>query len=260
MSVPALYNNLNTHPDVVSGKVRIDSFDTCFSGSAPLAPETKRQFEDMTNAVIVEGYGMSEMPTSSHANPLNGVNKTGSVGLPFPDVECRIVSLEDGLSDMPVGEIGEIVMRAPHMMLGYHNMPEETAIALRDGWLYSGDIGRMDEEGYFYIVDRKKNMALIGGYNVYPNNVERVLMEHPAVADLGVAAIPHPEKTGEEMLKAWVILAEGHTLDSEALIEFQKKNLTPYEIVRRFEVVDELPRTTVGKVLHRELVERELAK
>jgi long-chain acyl-CoA synthetase len=259
-AVPALYNALNNHPDVIAGKSSLGSIRTCISGSAPLAPETKRRFEELSGGVIVEGYGMSEAPTATHGNPILGENKTGSIGMPFPGVECRIVSLDDETTDVPPGEAGEIVLRGPQLFSGYHNMPTETANALRDGWLYTGDIGYMDEDGYFYIVDRKKNMALIGGFNVYPNNIEKALMDHPAVADIGVAAIPHPEKEGQESLKAWVILAEDQSATDDDLVAFQKERLAPYEVVRRFEYVDDLPRTNVGKVLHRELVQQEMAR
>ncbi len=260
MGVPALYNAINMHPDVAAGKYDLSSIRACISGSAPLAPETKRRFEELTGGTVMEGFGMSEAPTATHCNPMRGTNKVGSIGLPFPDVECRIVSLDDGVSDMPVGEIGELVIRGPVMMTGYHNMPTETANAIRDGWLYTGDIARMDEEGYFYIVDRKKDMVLIGGFNVYPNNVEKVLMEHEAVAEAGVAGIPHPEREGQEALKAWIVLKPGMQVTEQALIDFCRERLAPYEIPRRIEFVEALPKTTVGKILRRELVRMETEK
>ncbi len=259
MGVPALYNAVNYHPDVVAGKYDLKSIKACISGSAPLAPETKRRFEELTGGVLMEGFGMSEAPTASHCNPIRGVNKAGSIGMPFPDMECRIVNLDDGVTDVPVGDIGELVFRGPILMTGYHNMPTETANAIRNGWLYTGDVARMDEDGYFYIVDRKKDMVLVGGFNVYPNNVEKVLMEHEAVAEVGVAGIPHPdpEKAGQETLKAWVVLAPDKKVTSEELIEHCRATLAPYEIPRRFEFVPELPKTTVGKILRRELIRKE---
>ncbi|HEC22931.1 MAG TPA: long-chain fatty acid--CoA ligase [Chloroflexi bacterium] len=257
MGVPALYNAINFHPDVIAGKYDLSSIRACISGSAPLAPETKRRFEELTGGVVMEGFGMSEAPTATHCNPLKGVNKVGSIGLPFPDVECRIVSLDDGETDVPVGEVGELILRGPSMMTGYHNMPTETANAIRNGWLYTGDIARMDEEGYFYIVDRKKDMVLIGGFNVYPNIVEKVLMEHEAVAEAGVAGIPHPEKPGQEALKAWIVLAPGKEVTAEELIEYCSTRLAPYEVPRRISFVPALPKTTVGKILRRELVRME---
>ncbi|NDJ77250.1 MAG: long-chain fatty acid--CoA ligase, partial [Chloroflexi bacterium] len=198
MGVPALFNAINNHEGVKAGKYDLSSIYACISGSAPLPPSTKRRFEELSGGVILEGFGMSEAPTASHVNPVRGENRPGSIGLPFPDMEMRIVDLDDEVTDVPVGEIGELLMHGPQLMRGYHGMPTETANALREGpdgklWLYTGDIARMDEDGYFYIVDRKKDMALIGGFNVYPRNVEDVLMEHPAVREVGVAAIPHPD-------------------------------------------------------------------
>ncbi len=196
--VPALYNAINIHPDVVAGKVDLKSIRACVSGSAPLPPATKREFERLSGGKLLEGFGMSEVPTASHCNPMQGDNRPGSIGLPLPDMDVEIVSLDDGVTEVPFGEIGEIIMTGPQVMLGYHGMPTETANTLRekDGkkWVYSGDIARMDEDGYFYIVDRKKDMALIGGFNVYPNTIEKVISDHPAVLEAGVAAIPHPEK------------------------------------------------------------------
>ncbi len=257
MGVPSLYNAVNYHPDVIAGKYDLSSIRACISGSAPLAPETKRRFEELSGGTVAEGFGMSEAPTATHCNPMQGVNKVGSIGMPFPDVECRIVSLDDGKTDMPVGEVGELVIRGPVMMTGYHNMPTETANAIRDGWLYTGDIARMDEEGYFYIVDRKKDMVIIGGFNVYPNNVEKALMENEAVAEAAVAGIPHPEKEGQEALKAWIVLAPGKQISKEDLIAYCETKLAPYEVPRRMEFVDALPKTAVGKILRRELVKME---
>lgn len=266
MGVPALYNAINSYPDVAAGKYDLSSIYACLSGSAPLPPATKRRFDELSGGVILEGFGMSETPTASHVNPVRGENRIGSIGLPLPDVEARIVDLDDGVTDVPVGEVGELVMRGPQLMRGYHGMPTETANALRDGpdgggkWLYTGDIGRMDDDGYFYIVDRKKDMALIGGFNVYPRIVEDALMEHPAVYEVGVTAIAHPdpEKVGQEALKAWVVVKEGHTLDADELISFARERLAPYEVPKRFAFVDTLPRTTVGKILRRELARMDI--
>ncbi|MEL7675857.1 MAG: AMP-binding protein, partial [Chloroflexota bacterium] len=265
MGVPALFNAINNHPRVLAGKSDLSSIYACISGSAPLPPATKRRFEELSGGMLLEGFGMSEAPTASHVNPVRGENRTGSIGLPLPDMEMRIVDLDDGISDVPVGEVGELLMRGPQLMRGYHGMPTETANALRDGpdgqkWLYTGDIARMDEDGYFYIVDRKKDMALIGGLNVYPRNVEDVLMEHPAVQEVGVAAIPHPDpaKVGQEALKAWVVIKPGETLTADQLRDFAAKKLARYEIPSRIEFVSELPRTTVGKILRRELARMEM--
>jgi long-chain acyl-CoA synthetase len=263
--VPALYNAINNHPDVKSGKVDLHSIRACVSGSAPLPPSTKLEFERLTGGALREGYGMSETPTASHCNPVSGENRTGSIGLPLPDMDVRIVSLDDGVTEVPIGEIGEIIMSGPQVMVGYHGMPTETANVLRpkDGknFIYSGDIGRMDDDGYFYIVDRKKDMALIGGFNVYPNNIEKVLSEHPAVMEVGVAAIPHPDadKGGQEALKAWVVLRPDQTATEKELIDHCMKRLARYEVPTRISFIKELPKTTVGKTLRRELVQMEMA-
>ncbi len=261
MGVPALFNTLNNHADVKSGKADLTSLRVCFSGSAPLAPDTKRRFEKLAMTTIVEGFGMSEAPTASHGNPLGRPGKEQSVGVPFPDTDCRIVSVGDGVTDMPVGEAGELIMRGPNTMKGYLNMPEETAGTLRDlgdggpPWLYSGDIAYMDEDGYFFIVDRKKDMVLIGGLNVYPTAVEKVLADHPDVQEVGVTGIPHPEKEGQEALLACVVLQPEKSVSVEDLIEFQSQKLAPYELARRIVFLPELPKTAVGKTLRRDLAQ-----
>lgn len=264
MGVPALYNAINNHELVKSGKVSLRSIRVCMSGSAPLPPATKREFEALSGGKLLEGFGMSEAPTATHANPLNGENRTGSIGIPFPDMDMRVVSLDDGVTDLGVGEVGELVMTGPQLMVGYHGMPTETANTLRqkDGktWLYTGDIARMDEDGYFYIVDRKKDMALIGGFNVYPNNVEKVISDHPAVLEVAVAAVPHPEKEGQEALKAWIIVRPGQTVTADEIVEHASKYLARYECPTRFAFVESLPKTTVGKTLRRELIQMELAE
>ncbi len=262
--VPALYNAINNHPRVLAGEISLNSIRACISGSAPLPPVTKREFERLSGGKLLEGYGMSEAPTASHVNPLLGENRGGSVGLPLPDMDVRIVSLEDEVTDVPVGESGEVVMTGPQLMTAYHNMPDETARALRkkDGkvWLYTGDIGRMDEDGYFYIIDRKKDMALIGGFNVYPANVEKVLSDHPAVLEVGVAAIPHPEKEGQEALKAWIVKHPGAEVTKQDLISHCSKYLAPYEVPTRYAFIDELPKSEVLKTLRFELVRMEMAE
>ena len=262
LGVPAMYNAVVNHPDVKSGKVRMDSFLLSSSGAAPLPPATKREFENAGGQRLNEGYGMSETAAMAISNPLVGENRTGSVGVPAPDMDVRVVSLDDGVTDVPVGEIGEIVMAGPNIMSGYHGMPTETANTLREQngkmWLFSGDIGYMDESGYFYIVDRKKDMALIGGFNVYPNNIEKVIKDHPAVLEVGVAAIPHPEKPGEEALKAWIVLKPGEQVSEQELIAHCAQFLAGYEVPRRFSFIAELPKTMVGKTLRRELIQMEM--
>jgi len=207
--------------------------------------------------VVFEGFGLSEAPTATHCNPLKGVNKTGSIGMPLPDVDCKIISLDDGETEMPVGEIGELVINGPQVMKGYHNMPTETANTLRtlkDGkvWLFTGDIARMDEDGYFYIVDRKKELIKPGGYQVWPREVEEVLVAHPKVLEAGAAGIPDPYRG--ETVKAWIVLKPGETVTEEELKAFCKERLAAYKVPTHYEFRTELPKTTVGKILRRELV------
>lgn len=255
--VPALYNGINNHPDVKAGKYNLSSVKACISGSAPLLRETKETFEALSGGKVFEGFGLSEAPTATHCNPLNGVNKTGSIGMPLPDVDCRIISLDDGETEMPQGEIGEIVIHGPQVMKGYHNMPTETANTLRtlkDGkvWLFTGDIARMDEDGYFYIVDRKKELIKPGGYQVWPREVEEVLITHPKVMDVGVAGIPDPYRG--ETVKAWIVAKPGEALTEDELKAFCKERLAAFKVPTHYEFRTELPKTTVGKILRRELV------
>jgi len=250
--VPTLYNAINNHPDVLAGKYDLSSIKACISGSAPLMRETKEDFEAITGGALFEGYGLSEAPTASHCNPLLGENRTGSIGLPFPDVDCRIVSLDDEVTDLPPGEIGELVIKGPMVMKGYHNMPTETANTLRDGWLYTGDIARMDEDGYFYIVDRKKELIKPGGYQVWPREVEEVISEHPKVLEVGVAGVPDPYRG--ETVKAWVVARPGESLTEDDIKDWSQERLANYKVPDQVEFRDELPKTTVGKILRRELV------
>jgi len=250
--VPTLYNAINNHPDVVAGKIDLSSIKACISGSAPLLRETKEKFEALSEGVVFEGYGLSEAPTATHCNPLLGENRTGSIGLPLPDVDCKIISLDDGTTELPIGEIGELVIKGPQVMKGYHNMPTETANTLRKGWLYTGDIARVDEDGYFYIVDRKKELIKPGGYQVWPREVEEAIAAHPKVLEVGVAGIPDPYRG--ETVKAWIVLKPGENLSDEEVKDWCKDRLAKYKIPTHIEYRRELPKTTVGKILRRELV------
>lgn len=250
--VPTMYNAINNNPEVQAGKYHLSSIKGCISGSAPLMRETKEKFESLTGGKLCEGYGLSEAPTATHCNPLLGENRTGSIGLPLPDVDCRIVSLDDEVTEMPVGEIGELVLKGPQVFKGYHNMPTETVNTLRDGWLYTGDIARMDEDGYFYIVDRKKELIKPGGFQVWPREVEEVISAHPKVLEVGVAGIPDPYRG--ETVKAWVVLKPGEKLTDEEIKEWCKEQLAKYKVPTHIEFRNELPKTTVGKILRRELV------
>ncbi|MGD8758779.1 MAG: long-chain fatty acid--CoA ligase [Anaerolineales bacterium] len=256
--VPAMYNSINANPDVQAGKYDLRSIKACISGSAPLLRETKETFEGLTGGKLVEGFGMSEAPTSTHANPLLGENRIGSIGIPLPDVDARIISLDDETTVLGPEEIGELVIKSPNVMKGYHNMPTETKNTLRKGWLYTGDIARMDADGYFYIVDRKKDMIKPSGFQVWPREVEEVIAENPKVLDVGVAGIPDAYRG--ETVKAWVVLKPGETADEDEIRAWCKERLANYKVPTRVEFRDELPKTTVLKVLRRELVRQEAEK
>lgn len=255
--VPAMYIAINNNPDVASGKYSLKSIRACVSGSAPLLLETKRKFEELSGAKLVEGYGLTEAHVVTHANPIYGENRPG-IGLPFPNIAARIVDPEDGDKILPVGEVGELIVKGPNIMAGYWQMPTETANTLRDGWLYTGDIARMDEDGFFFIEDRKKDLIIAGGYNVYPREVEEVLASHPDVQEVAVAGVADPRRG--ETVKAWVVKKPGAKITEQELIEWSKTQLAKYKYPRLIEFRDELPRTTVGKVLKRELVRQDKEK
>lgn len=251
--VPTMYNAINNHPDVIAGKYKLNTIKACISGSAPLMRETKVRFEQLTGGKLVEGYGLSEAPTATHCNPLYATDSpAGSIGLPLPDVDCKIISLDDEVTELPPGEIGELVIKGPQVFKGYHNMPTETENTLRNGWLYTGDIARMDEEGYFYIVDRKKELIKPGGYQVWPREVEEVIISHPKVLEVGVAGVPDPYRG--ETVKAWIVPKPGETLTEQEILDWCKERLAKYKIPTQIEFRSELPKTTVGKILRRELV------
>jgi long-chain acyl-CoA synthetase len=256
--VPAMYNAINNRPEVIEGKYNLSTIKSCISGSAPLMRETKERFEALTGGKLVEGYGLSEAPTATHCNPLYGDIRSGSIGLPMSDVDCRIISLEDGITPLKPGEIGELCIKGPQVMKGYHNMPTETANTLRDGWLYTGDIAKMDEDGYFYIVDRKKELIKPGGYQVWPREVEEVISSHPKVLEVGVAGVVDAYRG--ETVKAWVVLKPGETATQKEMREYCKKNMAIFKVPTEVEFRTELPKTTVGKVLRRELVREHMEK
>lgn len=256
--VPAMYNSINNHPDVKAGKVDVSSIRACISGSAPLMRETQTTFEELTGGKLVEGYGLSEAPTATHCNPVFGMRKEGSIGIPLPDVDARIISLDDEVTVLETGEIGELVIKGPLVMKGYLNMPTETANALRDGWLYTGDIAYMDEDGYFFIVDRKKELIKPSGYQVWPREVEEVIAENPKVLEVGVAGIPDAYRG--ETVKAWVVLKPGETLTVDEVKAWCKEHMAAFKVPTHVEFRDELPKTTVGKVLRRELVRQDREK
>ncbi|MDP9209735.1 MAG: AMP-binding protein, partial [Actinomycetota bacterium] len=254
--VPTLFNALLHHPRVRAGKVDFSSVKVCFSGAAPLLAETKRRFEELTGGRIVEGYSLTEAMLACAVNPVEGPNKIGSVGMPLPDVEMRVVDPESG-AGLPAGEVGEILIRAPQLMARYWDDPEETAATVRthDGgrWLHTGDLGYLDDDGYLFIVDRMKDLIKTHGYQVWPREIEEVLAAHPAVAEVGVAGVPDQAKG--EVAKAWVVLAGGQEATAEELRAFCRERLAPYKVPATVEFRRELPKTMVGKVLRRALTE-----
>ena len=256
--VPTMYNAINNHPEVLAGKYDLSSIKACISGSAPLMRETKDRFEALTGGKLVEGYGLTETLVATHCNPIFGENRTGSIGLPFPGNDCRIVSLDDEVTVLQPEEVGELLIRGPSVMRGYHNMPTETANALRDGWLYTGDIAYMDKEGYFHIVDRKKEMIKPGGFQVWPREVEEVISQHPKVLEVGVAGIPDAYRG--ETVKAWVTLKPGESADAEEIRAWCKERLAVFKVPTQVEFRAELPKTMVGKILRRELVRQDKEK
>ena len=255
--VPTMYIGMLNHPNLK--KTDMSCIKGAFSGSAPLPVEVIHDFEKLTGAVIVEGFGMTETTPVTHINPFaDGARKVGSVGVPISDTECRIVDLEDGVTDMPVGERGELIVKGPQIMLGYKGKPEETAQTLRDGWIYTGDIATMDEDGYFFIVDRKKDMVISGGFNVYPRDIDEVFYLHPKVQEACSIGIPHPVRG--ESVKVFVVLKEGETATQEELIEYCKTRLASYKLPTEIEFRKELPKTNVGKILRKQLRAEELEK
>jgi long-chain acyl-CoA synthetase len=250
--VPTLYNAINQYPDVAAGKYDLRTIKACISGSAPLLKATKDRFEALTGGRLMEGYGLSEAPTATHCNPFLGPNRPGSIGLPLPDVDARIVSLDDGITVLSPGESGELVLTGPQVMKGYQNMPLETMSILKEGWLYTGDIAKMDEDGFFYLIDRKKDVIKPGGFQVWPREVEEAIKLHPKVMEVSVAGVMHPYRG--ETVKAWVVLKPGEVSSEEEILEVCAAELAPYKVPTQIEFRDSLPKTAVGKMLRRELV------
>lgn len=247
--VPTLFVALVSRSDIKS--YDLSSLRYCITGSAPMPLEVLRKFEALAGGVVIEGFGLTESSPVVHVNPLRGVRKPGSIGIPVPDTDCRIVDMERGVTDVPLGEPGELIVRGPQVMQGYWNMPEETADALRDGWLYTGDIATMDEDGYVFIVDRKKDMIIAGGFNIYPREVDEVLYEHPKILDAVTVGIPDPYRG--ETVKTFVVAKPGENLTEEEVLRFCKSKLAAYKVPRSIELRDALPKTAVGKILRREL-------
>jgi long-chain acyl-CoA synthetase len=255
---PIIYNQIVNSP--LATKYDLRSIQACISGSAPLMVETAKRFMELTGGHLVEGYGLTEAAPVTHCNPLfgEGKQKVGSIGVPFPDVEAKIVDLDTGERDLPAGEVGELILRGPQLMDGYYRQPDETALTLRNGWLHTGDIARVDEDGYFFIVDRKKEMIIVSGFKVWPRDVEEALATHPAVIEAAVIGVPDPI-TGERV-KAFVVLRPGMAATPEELVQHVRKDLASFKVPKEIEFRPSLPKTTIYKVLRRVLIEEERAK
>jgi long-chain acyl-CoA synthetase len=254
--VPTMYVAINDA--VEKGGHDLSSIKACLSGAAPLPLEVAERFERFSGGRLVEGYGLSESSPVAIANPIYGKRKAGTIGMPIPDTLAKVVDPSDLDRTMPPGEPGELALAGPQVMQGYWNRADETALVLRDGWLLTGDMATMDEEGYFTIVDRKKDLIIAGGYNVYPREVEEILYEHPKILEVAVAGVPDSYRG--EVVKAYVVLRSGEQAEPEEIREFAKARLAAYKVPREVEFRDELPKTLVGKVLRRALVEEEQAK
>jgi long-chain acyl-CoA synthetase len=257
-TVPALLSAMLNHPSVVEGKAHFRSLKICFSGGAPLMAETIRRYQELTGGRLIEGYSLTEAQMAAVANPVRNANKVGSIGMPLPDVDLRIVDAEDGMTPVPQGEVGEIILRAPQRMRGYWNNDAESALVMRAGpegemWLYTGDLAYLDPDGYVFIVDRKKDLIKVSGYQVWPREIEEVLASHPAVSEVGVAAIPDPTKG--EIPKAWVVPRAGTSPLPDELRAYCRERLAPYKVPAQVVVVAELPKSGAGKILRRKLKE-----
>lgn len=253
--VPTMFVAFSNLPDI--HKYDLSSLQGIYVGAAPLTKAIKESFEAKTGGRMIEGYGLTEAVTAIMANPYQGVHKVGSIGIPFPDVDAKIVSLEDE-SDLPPGEQGEIVLRSPTNMLGYFKNPQETRQTLRDGWLFTGDIGYMDEDGYFYITDRKKDLIIVGGFNVFPREIDELIYQHPKVKEGICVGIPDAYKG--ERIKAFIVLKEGEQATEEEFITYFRQHLTPYKVPSEVEFRRELPKSMIGKILRRALREEEVKK
>jgi long-chain acyl-CoA synthetase len=250
-----MFNAIVNAPDLKG--LDLTSVTSCFSGAAPLPRDVLERFEALTGSKIVEGYGLTETSPVTHANPLGGVRKIGSIGVPLPDTDMKVVDLEDGKTEVPAGREGELLLRGPQVMRGYWNRPEESAEALTDGWFRTGDVATVDQDGYCFIVGRKKEMIIAGGYNIYPDEVDAVLISHPAVHESATIGVPDPARG--ESVKSFVVLNPGKTATADELVAYCRRELAPYKIPRSIEFLPELPKSSALKILRRELRAREAA-
>ncbi|MEN8304111.1 MAG: long-chain fatty acid--CoA ligase [Campylobacterota bacterium] len=254
--VPTMYAALGNYEKI--SKYNLNSIRACISGGAPLMENVKKRFIELTGSKLVEGYGLSEAAPVTHANPIYGLNKNDSIGIPMPDTECRVVDFENGENDVAIGEEGELIVKAPQVMKGYWHQSETSKEAIRNGWLYTGDVVTMDEDGYFKIVDRKKDIIIVKGFNVSPTEIEKVICLSPKVEDAAVIGIPD-EYYGEK-IKAFIIIKAGETLDEEEILEYLREKLASFKLPREIEFVDTLPKNVMGKLLRRVLLEEEMDK
>ena len=257
---PTMFMAMNSHPRISEYRESLVAIKSCTSGSAPLPLEVAQKFAEVTHGegILVEGYGLSEASPVTHCNPLDRPTLVGSIGLPLPDTDYVIMDLETGDREIPVGEIGELCVKGPQVMKGYWEKHIETAETLRNGWLHTGDIGRMNEDGFCFIIDRKKDIIIAGGYNIYPRDIEEILYEHPKVKEVVVAGVPDLYRG--ETVKAYIVLKPDTEASEQELIAFCKTRMAAFKVPRHVEFRDELPRTIVGKLLRRKLVEEEKAK
>jgi long-chain acyl-CoA synthetase len=255
-AVPTMYVGVLNHPKL--SQYSLTSIKGCFSGAAPLPVEVIKDFETRTGSQICEGYGLSETSPVVTTNPYGGKTKVGSIGLPVSDTDIKIVDIAEGTKEVPPGEAGELIIKGPQVTSGYYKMPDETRLTIRDGWLYTGDIGKMDEEGYFYIVDRKKDMIIAGGYNIYPREIDEILFEHPKILEACAVGIPDPYRG--ETVKAYVVLKPNEKMTAEEVIQYCQEKLAKYKVPKTVEFMASLPKSMVGKILRKELRAMEMAK
>jgi long-chain acyl-CoA synthetase len=255
-AVPAMFNAISRFEGVAARD--LTSVRLCVSGSAPLPRDVQERFAALSRSTIIEGYGLSETSPVTHANPVQGVRKIGTIGLPLPSTDARIVDVEDATREKPRGEEGELLVHGPQVMPGYWREPEETAKCLRDGWLATGDLATIDEDGYFRIVGRKKDMINCSGMKVFPDEVDNVLVSHPKILEAATIGVPDAERG--ETVKSFIVLVQGATMTVDEVQAFARENLAAYKIPRKVEFLAELPKSSVMKILRRELRDRELRK
>jgi len=256
--VPSLFNLINQNSEFVSRKYDLSSLNICISGAAPLHENIARVFRTYAGCDLLQGYGLSEAPTATHCNPVYGKNKTESIGMPLPGVQCRIVDLETGITDLAYDQAGELLINAPQVMAGYYQNPYETENVMKEGWLYTGDVVAVDDEGYFYFKERKKDLIKVSGFQVWPHEIERIIGAIHGVRDVAVAGITLSD-SGEQVI-AWLVLEATNKLKIAEIKNECKKHLASYKIPKIFIEINEIPRTTTGKVLRRVLIDEYLNK